>query len=184
MSQVPRRQRKSNSTIQSLHTSPDAASFAGRAAEHAIKYSILHFISRAFKNIEFEDTIQLEDMQDAWKTVEWERLKSIHNISHAVSESDFDAACQKVLITIERAMRRSASRAKCASCPNKALPGATYAQLSRALPGIPDEILKKAISKLKKTNQVRLNPGYKSSEKSKRAVDLYYLVKEKDESEE
>lgn len=161
-----------------------AASFAGRAAEHAIKLSIIHFVSRVFKNIEFENTIQLEDMQEAWKTIDWERRKAIHNISHAVSESEFDAACQKVLVTIERAMRRSASQAKCASCTNKALPGATYAQLSRALPGIPDEILKKAIEKLKKTNQIRLNPGYKSSEKSKRAVDLYYLVKEKDEAED
>ncbi len=161
-----------------------AASLAGRAAEHAIKLSIVYFISREYKNIEFNNTILLEDMQNAWKTADWCTLKSIYSSSRAVSETEFDAFCQKILLTIEWGMRRSASKAKCKSSTNKALPGATYVQLSKALPGVPDEILKKAIRKLRKSNQIALKPGYKSTEKSKRPVDLYVLVREKDETEE
>ena len=156
------------------------ASIISRMAEIALKLSPVFTCSRVGGAVIFKVRfITYQDVKNAWDIVEWSALNTIVNVETSISSTVFEAACQKIRKIIVQYVRRSISKSKCSS--NNPLPGAPFSAIAKGTKDIPDDMVRKAIDKLIQANELRICQNWKSSPKSKRAMDLYCLVEETSE---
>lgn len=162
-----------------------AASIAGRAAEHSLKLSLDFLVCRkeSVEALKQDHVISLQDMKYAWDVVEWCIIFLIRQIEYSIASSEFEAGKQLVAKIIMQDVRRSISKSRCATGGNAARPGSTLAHISKNTPGFSTEYLKKLLDKMIQANELRLIEGWTASEKSRRPLDLYCLVKDSGEDE-
>ena len=159
-----------------------AASIAGRATEYALKLALVFLVARVLYRLVEDHVITLEDMKHAWEVVDWCVAMLIKQLEYAIASNEFEALCQSIKKAIVRHVKASIRKAKTPNAKSAVLPGAPITIISKATPGVPNDVLKRALDKMIQSNELRLLEGWKSSEKSTRALDLYCIVEEVDAS--
>lgn len=155
-----------------------AASIAGRATEYALKLALVFLVARVLYRLMEDHMITLEDMKHAWEVVDWCVAMLIKQLEYAIASNEFEAGRQLIAKIIMQDVRRSISKSRCATGGNAARPGSTLAHISKRTPGFSTEFLKKLLDKMIQSNELRLIEGWTASEKSRRPLDLYCLVKD------
>ena len=161
-----------------------AASITGRAAEHSLKLSLDFLVCRkeSVEALKQDHAISLQDMKYAWDVVEWCIVFLIRQIEYSIASTEFEAGKQLVAKIIMQDVRRSISKSR-SSGGHAARPGSTLAHISKRTPGYSTDFLKKLLDKMIQSNELRLIEGWMASEKSRRPLDLYCLVKDEEESD-
>ena len=99
----------------------------------------------------------------------------VDKLRTALHASDFELWCNMA----EDAIRQHAKQEKAKGRPK---PGAPRHVIEKALP-VPARIVKEVIDKMVASNRLRLLEGWKASERSRRPLDLYCIVREVEEEE-
>ena len=155
-------------------TGPAAESIYGRLPERAMKMALIFAVSRLGGKAP-EGRIELEDMRKAW-ILEMELAgRLVDKLRTALHASDFELWCNMA----EDAIRQHAKQEKAKGRPK---PGAPRHVIEKALP-VPARIVKEVIDKMVASNRLRLLEGWKASERSRRPLDLYCIVREVEEEE-
>ena len=157
-----------------------AASILGRGAEYALKLALIFLVVRVLYRLLEDHVISLQDMKYAWQVVDWCVFTLIRKLEYSIASSEFEAGKQLIAKIIMQDVRRSISKSR-SSGGHAARPGSTLAHISKHTPGFSTEYLKKLLDKMIQANELRLIEGWTASEKSRRPLDLYCLVKDKDE---
>lgn len=159
------------------------ASQEGRLAEHAMKLAMVALYAIEMDNIANNHTISLEMMQWAWDVVEFAYQGAARAETLAIASTDFEEVCNAVRKVMRQTITRNKSKAASAKTTNNFVPGPTTAQMSRGTAQYPQDIVEKAIAKMVESHEIRFDPDFKTSEKSRRKLGIYRFVKEVDENE-
>ena len=155
-------------------TGPAAESIYGRLPERALKMGLIFAVSRLGGKAP-EGHVELEDMRKAW-TLELELAgRLVDRLRTALHASDFELWCNMA----EDAIRQHMKLEKAKGRPK---PGAPRHVVEKALP-VPARIVKEVIDKMVASNRLRLLEGWRASERSRRPLDLYCIVREVEEEE-
>lgn len=153
-----------------------ASSVYGRCGEHARKLSLVFAASRiGAEGLLSEDAcVTLDDMRKADTLVEWSARRLIRGAAENASSSDFEEWCRQAQKAITRYRKRDASRGR------EPKPGAPWYVIEKALKGATPKQAKDVRDKLIQMNRLRVMPAWRSSPKSKKTLDLFCLVAEKE----
>lgn len=150
-----------------------AATIWGRAAEHTIKIALIHALSRRGADV-LTDKVNLSDVSWAWLLVRTLSARLVKQIDQNVHASDFEKWCLDAQNAIIRYRKRDASRGR------ELKPGAPWYVIEKALKGATPKQAKDVRDKLIQMNRLRVMPAWRSSPKSKKTLDLFCLVTEKE----
>lgn len=157
------------------------ASICGRFFEHTNKLALVFHFSKYPDSIDVNTTITADVMQDAVDVANFAVGKLLQKAALTVSNSDFEAVQNIILQTILRDMSKSKTKADRGKDTNGFVPGSTDASISNATAAYPSDIVNKAIEKLVRRNIIRYQEGFKTSEKSRRPLNIYRFVIEEDD---
>lgn len=152
-----------------------AASIIGRAAEHTMKLALLHAVSRARGAI-VAGQIEKQDLAWAWALVSVLSRRLVAKLKSVIFETKFE----ELGSILEAAIQRYIQRDHIKHPDRPAKPGAPKSELQKALKGQPPRVVDEVIDKLIKMKRLVLIEGWKNSENSKRPLDLYCLVADRD----
>ena len=152
-----------------------ASSVLGRGVEHTMKLALLHAVSRARGAI-IAGQIEKQDLAWAWALVSVLSRRLVTRLKSVIFSTKFEEWGS----TLETAILRYIERDHAKSPHSKAKPGAPKAELQKALKGLPPRVVDEVIDKLIKMKRLALIEGWKNSENSKRPLDLYCPVTDKD----
>ena len=152
-----------------------AASIIGRAAEHTMKLALLHAVSRARGAI-VAGQIEKQDLAWAWALVSVLSRRLVAKLKSVIFETKFE----ELGSILEAAIQRYIQRDHIKHPDRPAKPGAPKSELQKALKGQPPRVVDEVIDKLIKMSRLVLFEGWKNSENSKRPLDLYCLVADRD----
>lgn len=152
-----------------------AASIIGRAAEHTMKLALLHAVSRARGAI-VAGQIEKQDLAWAWALVSVLSRRLVAKLKSVIFETKFE----ELGSILEAAIQRYIQRDHIKHPDRPAKPGAPKSELQKALKGQPPRVVDEVIDKLIKMKRLVLFEGWKNSENSKRPLDLYCLVADRD----
>lgn len=152
-----------------------AASIIGRAAEHTMKLALLHAVSRARGTI-VAGQIEKQDLAWAWALVSVLSRRLVAKLKSVIFETKFE----ELGSILEAAIQRYIQRDHIKHPDRPAKPGAPKSELQKALKGQPPRVVDEVIDKLIKMKRLILIEGWKNSENSKRPLDLYCLVADRD----
>lgn len=158
-----------------------AAACWNRCAEHADKLSLVHLVSRLGGHAQ-TGKVELEDVQWGWSLARTSVSGTVKRLASFVYDSDFNRWCIVAVEAIAKYVKRESShRKRDAELGKKLKPGAPRSVIEKALKGVQPRLVKEVIDKLVATNRIRLKDGWTASDKSRRPLDLYCLVRETEE---
>ena len=158
-----------------------AAACWNRCAEHADKLSLVHLVSRLGGQAQ-TGKVELEDVQWGWSLARTSVGGTVKRLESFVYDSDFNRWCIVAVEAIAKYVKRESShRKRDAELGKKLKPGAPRSVIEKALKGVQPRLVKEVIDKLVATNRIRLVEGWTATEKSRRPLDLYCLVRETEE---
>ena len=158
-----------------------AAACWNRCAEHADKLSLVHLVSRLGGQAQ-TGQVELADVQWGWSLARTSVGGTVKRLESFVYDSDFNRWCILVVEAISKYVKRESShRKRDAELGKKLKPGAPRAVIEKALKGVQPRLVNEVIGKLIATNRIRLIEGWTASDKSRRPLDLYCLVREIEE---
>ena len=149
-----------------------AAAIWGRAAEHTIKIALIHALSRCGADV-LTDKVTLPDVSWAWLLVRTLSARLVKQIEQNVHASDFEKWCLDAQNAITRYRKHEALM-------HRDKPGAPWYVIEKALKGATPKQAKDVRDKLIQMNRLRVMPAWRSSQKSKKTLDLFCLVAEKE----
>ena len=153
-----------------------AASIYNRRAEYGLKLALIRCVSRLRGNC-LTEGVSLEDAEWGFKAAAWCQDTLIDAMKDVLGQSSFAKWCDDAENAIRGYQRREAQK-------GQDKPGAPWRIVEKALKGVTPRQLKDVQDKLKATNRIWLCKGWKKSEASKRPLDLWCLVEEKEEDGE
>lgn len=153
-----------------------ASSIYNRRAEYGLKLALIHCVSR-LRGACLTEGVSLEDAEWGFKAAAWCQDAVIAATEDEMGQSNFARWCGDVENAIRTHVRRERQK-------GRATPGAPWRVIERALKGVTSRQLKEVQDKLKTTKRIWLCEGWKSSKASKRPLDLWCLVEEKEEDGE
>ena len=153
-----------------------AATIWGRAAEHTIKIALIHALSRCGADV-LSDKVTLPDVSWAWLLVRTLSARLVKQIEQNVHASDFEKWCLDAQNAIIRYRKHEALM-------RRDKPGAPWYVIEKALKGATPKQAKDVRDKLIQMNRLRVMPAWRSSPKSKKTLDLFCLVEEKEVKDE
>ena len=159
------------------------ASMEGRLGEHAMKMALVGLYAMEMDNIVNNHTITLEIMKWAWDIVDYAYKGAASAASLAISSTDFEEVCNAIRKVMRQTITRNKSKAASSKSTNNFVPGPTMAQMSRGTAQYPQDIVEKAIAKMVESHEIRFQPDFTSSGKSRRKLGIYRFIKEVDEDE-
>lgn len=153
-----------------------ASSIYNRRAEYGLKLALIRCASR-LRGACLTEGISLEDAKWGFRAVSWCQDAVIAAVEEEVHSTVFDRWCVDAENAVKRYMRREAQK-------GQDKPGAPWRIVERALKGVSPRQLKEVQDKLKAAGRIRLWKGWKKSDASKRALDLWCLVEDNREDGE
>lgn len=150
-----------------------------RFQEHAQKLALVKMTSRIGEDIIAQDAhIEIEDIQWGWLLAETCGKHFIKKMESTLYITDFEKYCNDAINLIKRYVIENNKRYKKRQEKNGQLPipGAPRRILEEGLP-IQTKMVSEVIDKLQSMGKIALIEGWKSTPKSKRALDLYILTK-------
>lgn len=158
------------------------ASICGRFFEHANKMSLTFHFNKFPDSFDKNTTITADTMQNAVDVANFSTSKLLQKASLTVSNSEFEAVQNCILQRIMKDMEKSKKRADKGKDTNGFVPGSTDASIANATAAFPSDLVNKAIEKLVRRNIIRYQEGFKTSEKSRRPLNIYRFVIEEDDA--
>jgi len=162
------RKAREYSERENLTASPAEASIFNRAAELAMKVSLVRAASEYGPEV-VGKTVSLGHIQWAWRLVEECQARAIEQICLNIHSTDFEALTQQVV-------RFIGETAVAAKRKGKDRPGASLAEISRALKGSNIAETKAVLDKLAQSNRIRLQIWPPTG--AGRKTELYCLCEE------
>ena len=153
-----------------------ASSIYNRRAEYGLKLALIRCVSR-LRGACLTEGVSLEDAKWGFRTAAWCQDAVIAAVEEEIHSTVFDRWCVDAENAIKRYMRREAQK-------EQDKPGAPWRIVERALKGVSTRQLKEVQDKLKAAGRIRLWKGWKKSDASKRALDLWCPVEDNREDGE
>lgn len=156
-----------------------ASSVWGRCGEHVRKLSLVFSASRlGAEGLLSEDAcVTLDDMRKADALAEWSARRLIRGAAENAFSSDFEEWCLAAQKAIKKYRQHEATL-------HRDKPGAPWYVIEKALKGATPKQAKDVRDKLIQMNRLRVMPAWRSSPKSKKTLDLFCLVEEKEVKDE
>lgn len=156
-----------------------ASSVWGRCGEHVRKLSLVFSASRlGAEGLLSEDArVTLDDIQMADALAEWSARRLIRGAAENAFSSDFEEWCLAAQKAIKKYRQHEATL-------HRDKPGAPWYVIEKALEGATPKQAKDVRDKLIQMNRLRVMPAWRTSPKSKKTLDLFCLVEEKEVKDE